>query len=180
MLRTTLAKAHIKRTIRPLYAFTQATPVDCVLDSDWDRSVDIYPGMCAMRKASAAAGTSEEVTLVDGTGMPFGLFGMYVAPTYGIDEVADQGVDSIAVWVLNSSAEFVIDSPAFDADATWTFPTDGTDLLVHAYTGAGGSDRGVLAPSTASNITTKPIARAVSRPSTNQLIIRGLGSPGAY
>lgn len=180
MLRTTLDKAYIKRTIRPLYAFDQATPVDCTLDSAWGRTVDIYPGMVAMRAATAASGASEVVTLIDATGMPFGLFGLYIAPTYGIDEVKDSGVASVPVWVLTAAAEFEIKAPAFDSAATWTFPTNGTDLLVHAYTGAGGSSRGVLAPSTASNITTKPIARAVARPSTDTLIIRGLGTPGAY
>ena len=180
MLRTTLAKAYIKRTLRPMYAFTQATPVDCTLDPDWDKSIDIYPGMCAMRKATAAGGASEEVTLLDATGVPFGLFGLYVAPTYGIDEVGDSTVDSIPVWVLSSSAEFIVESPAFDADATWTFPTDGTELLVHAYTGASSSDRGVLCPAGATGASSKPVARAVSRPATDQLVIRGLGLSAAY
>lgn len=180
MLRTTLDKAHIKRTIRPLYAWSQSTAVDCVLDSGWTRSVDIYPGMVAMRASTASSGATETVTLIDGTGVPFGLFGLYIAPTYGIDEVRDSGVSSVAVWVLSPDAEFEIKAPAFDSAATWTFPTNGTDLLVHAYTGASSSARGVLAPAGASNITTKPVARAVARPSTDTLIIRGLGLPGAY
>ena len=180
MLRTTLDKAYIKRTIRPLYAWSQATPVDCTLDSNWAKTVDIYPGMVAMRANTASSGAAEVVTLVDATGIPFGLFGLYIAPTYGIDEVRDSGISSVPVWVLSSDAEFEIKAPAFDSAATWTFPIDGTDLLVHAYTGASSSARGVLCPAGAANATSKPIARAVAKPSTDTLIIRGLGSPGAY
>lgn len=180
MLRTPLDKAHIKRTLRPLYAWSQSTAVDCALDSNWARSVDIYPGMVAMRANTASSGAAEVVTLIDATGVPFGLFGLYIAPTYGIDEVKDSGVSAVPVWVLSPDAEFEIKAPAFDSAATWTFPTNGTDLLVHAYTGASASARGVLAPAGAANITAKPVARVVSRPATDTLIIRGLGLPGAY
>jgi len=180
MLRTSLDKAYIKRTLRPLYAWSQATPVDCELDSSWAKGSDIYPGMVAMRANSAASGASEVVTLLDGTGTPFGLFGLYIAPTYGIDEVADQGVNSVPVWVLSPDAEFEVDAPAFDSSATWTFPTNGTDLLVHAYTGASSTDAGVLCPAGATGASAKPVARAVRRPSTNTLVIRGLGTSGAY
>jgi len=180
MLRTPLAKAYIKRTLRKLYANHQSTPVDSLLDPTWGKTVDIYPGMAAMRLNSAAAGASEYVTLLDATGIPFGLFGQYVAPTYGIDELADSGVNSIAVWVLNTDAEFEVKAPAFDKDATWTFPTNGTDALVYAYTGASSSARGVLCPSGATGASAKPVARLVSRPATDTLIIRGLGAPGSY
>lgn len=180
MLRTSLDKAHIKRTLRPLYAWSQSTPVACTLDADWDRSVDIYPGMVAMRASTASSGAEEVVTLLDGTGIPFGLFGLYIAPTYGIDEVRDQGVNSVPVWVLSPDAEFEVAAPAFDSAATWTFPTNGTDLLVHAYTGASGTTAGVLCPAGATGASAKPVARAVARPNTSTLIIRGLGTSGAY
>ena len=42
-------KAYLKRTIRPLYDNTQATPKSCFLDPAWDSSVDIYPGMAVMK-----------------------------------------------------------------------------------------------------------------------------------
>jgi len=180
MLRTTLAKAYIKRTIRPLYAWDQATPVDCLLDPAWGKGKDIYPGMAMMRKASAASGASELVTLIDDTGIVFGLSGLYIAPVYGIDEVGDSGVNSLPVWVLGPDAEFEILDPAFDTAATWTFPTNGTELLVHAYNATAGAKQGVLAPAGAANITAKPVARAVSRPDTGRLIIRGLGLSAAY
>ena len=64
-------KAYLKRTIRPLYDNTQATPKSCYLDPAWDSSVDIYPGMAAMK----TLGTN--VTVINGTGIPYGLFGIY-------------------------------------------------------------------------------------------------------
>ena len=45
MLRTPLNLNYMKRTIRPLYANTQATPKGMYLDPLWAYTVDIYPGM---------------------------------------------------------------------------------------------------------------------------------------
>ena len=178
MLRTTLDKAYIKRTLRELYSHSASTAVDAVLDPTWDRSVDIYPGMVAMLNVDAAAGASDFVTLVDATGAPFGLFGVYIAPTYGIDEVADSGVNAVPVWRLSEGSEFEVLAPAFDTGETWTFPTNGTPLLVHAQTA--GADRGKLVPAGAAGASTAPVARAVSRPSTDSLIITGLSVGAAY
>lgn len=180
MLRTTLDKAYIRRTLRPLYAFEHATPRDMLLDPNWAKSVDIYPGMCLMGAATASSGISDVVTLLDANGVPLGLAGQYVAPTYGIDELAEAGVNSIAVWILEPGAEFEVLAPAFDSAATWTFPTNGTALLVHAYTGASGSARGKLCPAGATGASTKPVAKAVSRPATDRLIITGLSSSDMY
>lgn len=178
MIRTPLDKAHIKRTLRQLYGFTQTTPKDCLLDPSWDRSVDIYPGMVVMNKASAASGAGDVVTLIDATGVPYGLIGMYIAPVYGIDEVRDQGINSVAVWTLTPDSEFEVLAPAFDEEATWTFPTDGTELLAHAQTT--GADRGRLVPAGTANGTAKPVCRVLSRPATDRLIISGLLVGNAY
>lgn len=167
MLHTTLALAHIKRPIRPMYGFSQATPQLVYLDSNWDRSVDIYPGMVLMQGA-----TAETATLIDGTGQPLGLAALYVAPTYGIDEVADQGVNSMAVWVLGPDAIFEVDAPAFDTDETWTLNADGTDTYVHAQTT--GDDRGKLTVAGASNASTNPVARLVKVNSASTITIAGL------
>lgn len=180
MLRTPLDKAYIKRTLRQLYGFTQTTPKDCLLDPSWDRSVDIYPGMAMMNKATASSGAGDVVTLLDATGVPYGLCGLYIAPVYGIDEVRDSGINSVPVWTLTPDAEFEVLAPAFDSAATWTFPTNGTELLVHAYTGASGSARGKLCPAGATGASAKPIARAISRPATDRLIISGLLVGTAY
>lgn len=180
MLRTPLDKAHIKRTLRERYSHSATTPASFDLDPDWDKSVDIYPGMAAMLNSTAASGAASEVTLLDATGRPFGLFGVYIAPGYGIDEQADAGVQAVPVWRLTEGAEFEVLAPAFDDQATWTFPTDGTALLVHAYTGASASARGVLCPAGATGASTKPIARAVERPSSDVLVITGLSVGEAY
>lgn len=174
MLRVPLALAYIRSTLRPLYAFEHATPRDMLLDPNWAKSIDIYPGMAMMAAATAASGVSDVVTLLDATGVCVGLAGNYCAPTFGIDQLADSGVNSMAVWVLAPGSEFEVLSPAFDAAATWTFATNGTATLVYAYTGASSSARGVLCPVGATGASAKPVARAVSRPDTNRLIITGL------
>lgn len=165
MLRTTLDRAYIKRTVRPLYGWTQATPKDMFLDSAWDRSVDIWPGMVMMKTEG------ENVTLIDGVGVPLGLCGLYIGGD-GIDEVAEQGVNSCAVWVLGPDAEFEVLAPAFDTAATWTDPANGTDLLVHASTT--GANRGKLVPAGALNAGTDPVARLVKVNSDSKITIAGL------
>lgn len=180
MIRTVLGKEYIKRTCRPLYGIESKGPRDVLLDPSWDKSIDIYPGMALMRVASGATGAADYVTLLDATGVPFGLASDYIAPGYGIDAVGDSGINATGAWVLGPDDEFEILAPAFDSEATWTFPTDGTALLVHAYTGASSSDRGVLCPAGATGASTKPVARAISRPATDRLIIGGLGQSTVY
>jgi hypothetical protein len=165
MLRTTLDKAYIKRTIRPLYGWTQTTPKSCYLDPAWDRSVDIYPGMVAMKTLG------ENYTLINATGVPAGLFGLYVGGD-GIDEVRDQGVNALAVWVLGPDAEFEILAPAFDSALAWTDPGDGTELLVHAQTA--GANRGKLVPAGTAGASAAPVARLIKVVSTTKIIIGGL------
>jgi hypothetical protein len=149
MINTTIDKAWIKRTIRPLYAHTQATPKSQFLDPAWDRSIAIYPGMCMMRSGG------ENVTLIDGTGVPMGLSALYIGGD-GIDELLEQGINATAVWVLTPDAEFEILSPAFDDTATWTDPTNGTATLVHAST------------------TARPVAKLLKVNSTKKITIGGL------
>lgn len=180
MLRVPLANAYVRSTLRPLYAFEHSTPRDMLLDPNWAKSIDIYPGMAMMAAATAASGISDVVTLLDATGICIGLCGNYVAPVFGIDQTVDSGVNSVAVWSLPPGCEFEILSPAFDAAATWTFATNGTTTLVHAYTGASASARGVLCPAGATGASAKPIAKAVSRPDTNRLIITGLTQSDVY
>lgn len=165
MLRTPLAKAYIKRTIRPNYGWTQATPKSCFLDPAWDRSVNIWPGMCMMKTSG------ENYTLLNGTGVPAGLCGLYIGGD-GIDEVADQGVNALAVWVLGPDAEFEVIAPAFDASLSWTDPGNGTELMVHASTT--GANRGKLVPAGAANASTAPVARLIKVVSASKIIIGGL------
>lgn len=165
MLRTPLNKSYIKRTIRPLYGWTQATPKSQFLDPAWDRSVAIWPGMAMMRTAG------ENVSLLNGVGHPYGLSALYVGGD-GIDEPLETGLNVFAVWVLAADAEFEILSPAFDAALTWTDPGDGTNLLVHASTT--GANRGKLVPAGAANASTRPVARLVKVNSATKITIAGL------
>lgn len=171
MLHTTIDNAHIKRTIRPLYGWTQTTPADVKLDPAWDRSVDIFPGMVAMKTAG------NQVSLIDGTGVPYGLFGEFIGG-YGIDEVADRGVNSLGVWVLGPDAQFEVLAPAFDDTLTFTDPGDGTELLLHASTT--GANRGKLVPAGAGGASAKPVARLIEVVSTSKLIVGGLNLSNAY
>lgn len=169
MIRTTLANAYIKRPIRPLYSWTQATPKSTYLDPAWDRSIAIYPGMVAMRNGA------DQVTLADGTGYPAGLFANFIGG-YSIDELLDAGVNACGIWVMNGDAEFEVDAPAFDNSVTWTDPTDGTEVLVYHW--ATGVGRGKLVPAGATKashtIATVPVARLLKVNSTNTITIGGL------
>lgn len=165
MLRTRMATSYIKRTIRPLYGWTQSTPASCFLDPAWDRSVNIWPGMVFMKTAG------ENVTLINGTGVPYGLGGLYVGGD-GIDEPLDAGINTFAVWKLAPDAEFEILAPAFDATATWTDPGDGTEALIYAQTA--GANRGKLVPAGTSGASTQPVARLLKVNSATKITIGGL------
>jgi len=165
MLRTSLDKAYLKRTLRVNYGWTQATPKSCFLDPNWDRSVPIWPGMVAMRT------TGDNYTLINGTGVPAGLIGLYVGGD-GIDEVADQGVNAFAVWVLADDAEFEVLAPAFDTTASWVDPGDGTEVLVYAQTT--GANRGKLVPAGTTGASAKPVARLLKVESASKIIVGGL------
>jgi hypothetical protein len=165
MLRTTLDKAYLKRTIRINYGWTQATPKACFLDPAWDRSVDIWPGMVFMKTSG------QNYTLIDGTGVPAGLGALYVGGD-GIDEVLDSGINAFAVWVLDPDAEFEILAPAFDSGATWTDPGDGTELKVYAQTT--GANRGKLVPAGTAGASSEAVARLIQVVSATKIIIGGL------
>ena len=171
MLRTSLDKAFIKRTIRPLYGWTQSTPKSCYLDPAWDRSTPIFPGMAMMRTSG------ENYTLINAVGRPSGLAGLYVGGD-GIDEVKEQGINAFAVWTLADDAEFEILAPAFLTTASWVDPGNGTDLLVHAVTS--GTDRGKLVPAGTAvaggvgGVSAAPVARLVKVVSATKIIVAGL------
>ena len=181
MLRVPLAKAYLKRTLRINYGWTQATPKSCFLDPAWDRSVPIWPGMVAMRTSGSL------YTLLNGTGAPAGLFGLYVGGE-GIDEVADAGVNATAVWTLDPDAEFEVMAPAFDASLSWVDPNNGTDTLVYGRTanaspaglnGLGGALgttglRGQLVPAGTAGASAQPVARLLGVNSATSIVIGGL------
>lgn len=165
MLRTRMATSYIKRTIRPLYGWTQSTPASCFLDPAWDRSVNIWPGMVFMRTSG------ENVTLLNATGVPYGLGALYVGGD-GIDEPLDAGINTFAVWKLAPDAEFEILAPAFDTTATWTDPGDGTELLIYGQTA--GANRGKLVPAGTAGASAQPVARLLKVNSATKITIGGL------
>jgi len=169
MLRVPLNKSYIKRTIRPLYAFSQATPKACFVDPAWDSSVPIFPGMALMKTAG------DNVTLLNGTGTAYGLSAFYMGGD-GIDEITEQGVNAAAVWVMGPDAEFEILAPAFDNTVAWTDPGDGTTVLITAYTA--GAKRGKLVPVGTSSaggntVGTTVVGRLLKVVSTDKIVIGG-------
>lgn len=169
-MRVPLSTPHIQRTLRVLYGWTQTTPKDMYLDPEWDRSVPIYPGMVAMKTSG------DNVTLIDGTGEPEGLIGLYVGGD-GIDELLDVGLNALAVWVLGPDAEFEVLSPAFDNEEEWEDPGDGTVALVYASTS--GTNRGKLVPEGAANASAQPVARLLRVAGPNKIVVGGLRAQDA-
>lgn len=168
MLRVPLSKAWLHRTIRPLYGWTQQTPANVLLDPAWDRSVPIFPGMVAMKTGG------EQVSLINATGLPYGLFGEYIGGD-GIDEPLDSGVNATAVWVFGPDAESEILSPAFDTGASWVDPADGTVVLLHAI--VDGTRRGKLAPAGTTGrgaLSAKPVCRLLKVDSATKIRVGGL------
>lgn len=168
MLRVPLSKAWLKRTIRPLYGWTQQTPSNVLLDPAWDRSVDIYPGMVAMKT------TGDNVTLINATGVPYGLFGEYIGGD-GIDEPLARGVNATSAWVFGPDAESEVLSPAFDTGASWVDPGDGTVVLCHAI--VDGVNRGKLAPAGTTGrgtLSARPVCRLHKVDSASKIIVSGL------
>lgn len=165
MMRVPLAKAYIKRTIRPLYGWTQATPKAAMLDPAWDGSVPIYPGMALMRT------TGEAVTLLNGTGVPMGLSAFYEGGD-GIFEISEQGVNACAVWVMDPDAEFEVLAPAFDSSLSWVDPGDGTAVKIGAYTS--GAKRGQLCPMGTAGASSKALGKLVKVASSTKIVIGGL------
>lgn len=170
MLRVSMANKDQKSTFRPLYANTQATPLDVLLDPAWDSSVDIYPGMALMKT------TGKMATLLNGTGVPLGHAGFFEAPKIGMTMVTNQGVNAAVCWVLGPDAQFEVLAPAFDTAVPWVDPGNGTFQLITAYTS--GPKRGQLCPVGTTDATNNPsttsIARLISVVSAQKIIIGGL------
>lgn len=175
MIRTTMAKSYVKRTIRPLYAWTQSTPKSCFLDASWDRSVPIWPGMVFTKTSG------ENVTLAGGTAgttlassVAYGLGALYVGGD-GIDEPLDAGINTFAVWVPTPDCEFEILAPAFDTGATWVDPGDGTEVLLYPIVSLGGN-QGKLVPAGTTGrgtLGTTAIARLIRVNSATKITIGG-------
>lgn len=209
MIRTYLSNDYVKRTIRPLFTWTQATPKPCFLDPAWTRAVPIWPGMGFVRTGGdlvtlAGAGAAQmggKTMAGSGTGSPTGITGssftanegpsvyglgaLYVGGD-GIDELLYAGINAFAVWVLGPDAEFEILAPAFDATQTWTDPSDGSGSQLVAVA-TSGSNQGMLVPYIQSagsgtlvdTAITQPVARLLKVNSSTKITIGGL-QPAYY
>lgn len=195
MIRTYLSNDYVKRTIRPLYSWTQATPKSCFLDPAWTRAVPIWPGMGFVRSGgdlvtlaganSTQMGTktmtgtaysgNAGTTLANAGQLPiYGLGALYVGGD-GIDELLYAGINAFAVWVLGPDSEFEILAPAFDATQTWTDPTDGSGAqLVGVSTAT--ANQGMLVPWSSSVTISSPVARLLKVNSSTKITIGGLAA----
>lgn len=102
------------RTIKPLYAKTQATAQAMTLDPAFTAaSGDILPGSVVSYLGDGV------VTLCDGTKAPYGLADSFCAPSMNIDEVRSNGLNLMGVWRGGEDSQFAISAPAYDVTAGW-------------------------------------------------------------
>jgi hypothetical protein len=204
VIRTYLSNDYIKRTIRPLFVWTQATPKPVFLDPNWTRAVPIWPGMgfirtggdlvtlagangvqmngAVMTGAGGAAGAANNGSTYTAAALSiYGLGALYVGGD-GIDELLYAGINAFAVWVMGPDAEFEILAPAFDPTSTWTDPTDGGGsalIGVATQTGVGtglqaGTLQGQLVPWQSSTSISAPMAKLLKVNSSTKITIGGL------
>lgn len=185
MIRTYLSNDYVKRTIRPLYSWTQATPKPCFLDPAWTRAIPVWPGFGFVRTGgdlvTVAGATSSQMggktmtavpTASAGTLPVYGLGALYVGGD-GIDELLYAGINAFAVWVLGPDSEFEILAPAFDATQSWTDPADGSGAALVGVS-LSGSNQGMLIPWSSSTSVSAPVARLLKVNSSTKLTIGGL------
>ena len=150
----------LKRTIRPLYAQHQATPWGGFLDPEWDKEFDILPGMVMARKEGEVF---TPYTGAEGQ-VPFGLSALFVAPRLGVDEMTDTSSNLFTVWVGGADSAFEVLAPAFDTEADWTLPTDGSVVLLT------GSATAKLTPAGATPA--NAVAELIDVPSPDKIVVR--------
>lgn len=160
MFRPPLSNPAQKRTLRPLYANTQATPWAGFLDPDLNIAYDILPGTVMQRlygevfaPYTGAAGTA-----------PFGLSALFVAPTLGVNEVSSSGTGLFTVWVGGDQSVFEVLAPAFDTTATWPTKTGPGRYMLTA------NNKGRLTP--AGVTSENAIAELIDIPSADKIVIR--------
>jgi len=172
MFRVTADNVSQKRTLRPLYAQTQATPYAGFLDPAWETTTaDILPGMVCRRAAGDLFSPVQAAADV-----PVGLAALFVAPKLKIDEVSPTGTGAFTVWVGDNQSLFEVLAPAFDTSATWVAPTAGQSIPLYGTTTAHAQGPGKLTNVT-TNATTTPVAYLVDVVGTNKIIVQLSGAP---
>jgi hypothetical protein len=120
----------------------------------------------------------EQFTLYTGAGsgatrqMPFGFASQFVAPVLGIDEIRATGTNLFTVWIGNADAVFEILAPAFDPNASWTYPTTGQRPLLGVTTAANTAGPGLLSPLGGTNVGADAIAELVSLTLPTKIMVR--------
>lgn len=164
---TNLDNVAQKRTIRPLYAATQATPYAGYLDDSWDRSHDILPGMVVTKLAGENFSLCSTISH-----KPFGLSALFVAPALGIDELASSGNNNFTVWTGGPDATFEVLAPAFDTSADYSQAGDGSRKLLSFTLAAHAQGPGKLTVSGGTNAASLVIAELIDVVGTSKLIVR--------
>lgn len=174
MFRTQLATNYLKRTIRPLYGWTQATPKSGFLDPAWARAVAIWPGYVLTKTVgnNYTLIGSAPTTAADAQ-QPAGLCGQFIGGA-GIDELLESGVNALAVWTLDPDAEFEILAPAFDVADNWAAADAGVGVDTLVYAECDGANQGKLCLAANANAGSVAVARLIQVESTNSIIIGGL------
>jgi len=180
MLRlTNLANKYERRTLRPLYAQTQAYPYDAQLDAAFDRTVmfdSATPAVAASKAAIlpglvASKGVGETVTLsnVNAAGRPFGLFANYVG-----GELSDipSDFDRVGIWrgvggVFEILAPVFSDANDLAGDAALEV---GNDPTLEKYMNSNASGQ-LEAPATSAVWAIGDSARLVKYLSANAIIV---------
>jgi hypothetical protein len=185
-----LANKYQKRTCRPLYANTQATPYAATLattfrDTDGSlklpkstettplgtRTADAYtskgsllPGMVAVRVTGTE--TIGIATGIDVAERPFGLLANFVGGDLDEGFSGDSLQNSVGVW-RGPDSVFEILAPAFDdtglASAV-SGATAGTDVLL--YAGTDGRLKYIASPNNR-----LPVARLIERVNSGRIIV---------
>ena len=157
-----------KRTLRPLYAQSQATPYAGFLSTSWTKAVDIDPGMVMAKLAGenfTLAGTASGGGVLPTTGLirAFGLSALFVAPTLGVDETTASGLNVFTVWQGGPDATFEILAPAFATTQSWSETASSTGAVVMlGITNASHTDGpGKLALMDGTNVIETPVARLI-------------------
>lgn len=182
-----LANKYVRRTLRPLYAQTQAYPYDAQLSSSVVRTAAtftvgasacaIVPGVVAAKSAGESviiSGDAENAGAQEGS-RPFGLFANFVG-TDLTDIPSD--FDRVGVW-RGAGGVFELLAPAFDDTSLSTLATaeDGTaakEVYLAAKGGVLAAANGATAGSYYTNLVTNgtvPAARLMSHLSANAIIV---------
>ena len=161
-----------KRTLRPLYAQSQATPYGGFLSTSWTKAVDIYPGM-VMAKVTGEnftlAGTASGGGVLPATAgliRGFGLSALFCAPTLGIDETQyphDSSLNVFTVWRAAAGNAFEIVDPAFASSQAWseTASSDGGVVMLGITNASHTDGPGKLALMDGTNVIELPVARLI-------------------